>query len=239
MQLNPQPWNSAVHPELGWRRTWTSERPGAWHARHGNDLWVSVAAGVATRTLFVTSKASRSQEEQGPEGRKVATSTPKTSGNKSSNKSGNKWLYLLQRLFTDVGKAAEGRRRDFTYWAVFAGSAVLAIFGDLFGIMRALLSLNPEGARQANLDEIYPVGGLKAFRQKGRYHLRYPGDWLGDESIAFSKQAAAETPTLRQRKRIIPDAAFGPAGAGIAPVDRAQSLSVIVQLVLSESLQLL
>jgi hypothetical protein len=138
-----------------------------------------------------------------------------------------------------MGKAAESRRRDSTYWAVLAGSAVLAIFGDLFGIMRALLSLNPEGARQANLDEIYPVSGLKAFRQRGRYHLRYPGDWLGDESIAFSKQAAAETPTLRQRKRIVPDAAFGSAGAGIAPVDRAQSLSVIVQPVPSESLQLL
>ena len=124
-----------------------------------------------------------------------------------------------------MGKAAESRRRDSTYWAVLAGSAVLAIFGDLFGIMRALLSLNPEGARHANLDEIYPVSGLKAFRQRGRYHLRYPGDWLGDESIAFSKQAAAETPTLRQRKRIVPDAAFGSAGAGIAPVDSTESFS--------------
>lgn len=250
MQLNPQPWNSAVRPEPepGWGRTSTFERrPGARYARHRND-WVSLAAGMATRTLFVRSKA-RSQEQSekqseklGPEGRKVATSgnrsTPETSGS-SSNKSGNKWIYLLQRLFTDMGKAAEGRRRDSTYWAILAGSAVLAIFGDLFGIMRALLSLNPEGARQANMDEIYPVNGLKAFRQRGRYHLRYPGDWLGDESVAFSKQAAAETPTLRQRKRIIPDAAFGPAGAGIAPVDRAQSLSVIVQPVPSESLQLL
>ncbi len=151
----------------------------------------------------------------------------------------NKWLYLFQRLFADMAKASEGRRRDWTYWGILLGSAVLAVIGDLFGIMRALLSLNPEGARQVGLDEIYPVNGLKAFRQKGRYHLQYPGDWLGDESIAFSKQAAAETPTLRQRKRIIPDAAFGPAGGGIAPVDKAQSLSVIVQSVASESLQLL
>eukprot|EP00438_Fugacium_kawagutii_P007425 Skav210434 [mRNA] locus=scaffold1297:47384:48091:+ [translate_table: standard] len=138
-----------------------------------------------------------------------------------------------------MGKTAEGPRRDFTYWAILSGSAALAIVGDLFGIMRALLSLNAEGARKAGLDEIYPVNGLKAFRQRGRYRLRYPGDWLGDESIAFSKQAAVETPTLRQKKRIIPDAAFGPAGAGIASVDKAQSLSVIVQSVPSKSLKLL
>ena len=172
-----------------------------------------------------TSDALRTEVEEGSK----VKSAPST----------NKWLYLFQRLFADMAKASEGRRRDWTYWGILVGSAVLAVIGDLFGIMRALLSLNPEGARQVGLDEIYPVNGLKAFRQKGRYHLQYPGDWLGDESIAFSKQAAAETPTLRQRKRIIPDAAFGPGGGGIAPVDKAQSLSVIVQSVPSESLQLL
>ena len=160
-----------------------------------------------------------------------------TSKVKVETGSSSKWLYLIQRLFQDMAKASASRRRDFSYWAVLAGAAALAIISDFLGIMRALLSLNPESARRAGLDQIYPVEGLKAFRESGRYQLRYPGDWLGDVSIAFSKQAAAETPTLRQKKRIIPDAAFGPAGAGIASIDRAQSLSVVSQPVRSESLE--
>ena len=218
-----------VPGRLHWKRT--SERP----------LRYALVSMAVVARISRSSRASKKSEGVGLED---TTNLSRKSGAISETKSDtskpvNKWLYLFQRLFSDMAKAAEGRRRDFTYWAILGGSAILAIGGDLFGVMRALLSLNPEGARQANLDEIYPVNGLKAFRQRGRYRLRYPGDWLGDESIAFSKQAAAETPTLRQRKRIIPDMAFGPAGAGIAPLDKAQSLSVIVQSVPAESLQLL
>ncbi|CAJ1348730.1 unnamed protein product [Effrenium voratum] len=151
----------------------------------------------------------------------------------------NKWLSLFQRLFRDMGGVASRPRRDFTYWSILAAAFSLAIGSDFLGIMRALLSLNPEAAREAGLDQVYPVSGLKSFRQAGRYRLRYPGDWLQDQSIAFSKQAQMERPTLRQKKRIIPDAAFGPAGGGLASPDTAQNLSVVVQAVQTQDLQAL
>ena len=111
----------------------------------------------------------------------------------------------------------------------------MAIISDFLGLMTALLGLIPEEAREAGLDQIYPVNGLKAYRARGKYHLRYPGDWLGDKSVAFSRQATIET--LRQQKRVVPDAAFGPAGTSMAPAERAQSLSVVSQPVASESLE--
>lgn len=146
-----------------------------------------------------------------------------------------KWLYLLQRLVKDMAEVSARPRRDFTYWSIIVGTAVLAIISDFLGLMTALLGLIPEEAREAGLDQIYPVNGLKAYRARGKYHLRYPGDWLGDKSVAFSRQATIET--LRQQKRVVPDAAFGPAGTSMAPAERAQSLSVVSQPVASESLE--
>ncbi|CAE7750760.1 PPD7, partial [Symbiodinium sp. CCMP2456] len=124
-----------------------------------------------------------------------------------------------------------------TYWGLVLGSLSLAVVSDFLGIMRLLLSLNPSGARQMGLDEVYPVEGLKTYRQRGRYRLRYPGEWLFDQSVAFSKQAAIELPTLRQKKRIVPDAAFGPAGGGLATTATAQNLSVVVQPVKAQRLE--
>lgn len=129
----------------------------------------------------------------GSETESSSREAPKSPG-KSSRNDSSKWFYLIQRLFEDMAKVSASRRRDFTYWAVLAGAVGLAIISDFLGLMRFLLSLSPDGARRAGLDQIYPVNGLKAFQQKGKYHLQYPGDWLGDESVAFSKQAARFRP---------------------------------------------
>mmetsp|Transcript_123324 Transcript_123324/g.343448 ORF Transcript_123324/g.343448 Transcript_123324/m.343448 type:complete len:374 (+) Transcript_123324:42-1163(+) len=146
----------------------------------------------------------------------------------NSEKRGS-WEYLFKRLAKDLARYTASPRRDFTYWSIVAVSASLAVASDFLGIMRWLLSFNPEGARQAGLDRIYEVGGLKSFVQPGKYSLRYPGTWLFDQSVAFLQQAERERPTFWERRAIIPDAAFGPPGGGLAPAAQTESLSVIVQ----------
>jgi len=141
----------------------------------------------------------------------------------------NSWAYLFKRLMTDLRVYSATPRRDVTYWSILGLSAILALASDVFGIMRFFLSLNPEAARQAGFDRIYEVEGLKTFVQPGQYQLRYPGTWLFDQSVAFSQQAAREVPTYRQRRSIIPDAAFGPPGGGIRPATELENLSVVIQ----------
>eukprot|EP00439_Symbiodinium_sp_Y106_P031825 s2677_g3.t2 len=166
-----------------------------------------------------------------------ASGIPADSDGKRGKTPRNRWLNLLERLFRDLGQVSSRPRRDATYWGLVLGSLSLAVVSDFLGIMRLLLSLNPSGARQMGLDEVYPVEGLKTYCQRGRYRLRYPGEWLFDQSVAFSKQAAIELPTLRQKKRIVPDAAFGPAGGGLATTATAQNLSVVVQPVKAQRLE--
>jgi len=137
-------------------------------------------------------------------------------------------LYLFQRLWEDLAKYTATPRRDWRYWSIVLTSGGLAIASDFLGVMRFLLSLNPEAARQAGLDQVYEVGGLKSFRRPGKYELRYPGQWIFDQSVAFSQQAGIEM-SLRKRRAIIPDAAFGPPGGGVASEAKRENLSVVVQ----------
>ncbi|CAE7225028.1 PPD7 [Symbiodinium necroappetens] len=204
--------------------------------------WV-LGFGLGIRNLRPCSRGYRairarsSEHPEGSDSAPPAAGIPKGSEQKRGKAPRNRWLNLLERLFRDLGEVSSRPRRDATYWGLVLGSLSLAVVSDFLGIMRLLLSLNPSGARQMALDEVYPVEGLKTYRQRGRYRLRYPGEWLFDQSVAFSKQAAIELPTLRQKKRIVPDAAFGPAGGGLATTATAQNLSVVVQPVKAQRLE--
>jgi len=79
------------------------------------------------------------------------------------------------------------------------------------------------------LDQVYPVEGLKSFALAGKYRLRYPGEWLFDLSVATSKEAERERPTFRLRRAIVPDAAFGPPGGGLATAPKLENLSIVAQ----------
>ena len=129
----------------------------------------------------------------------------------------------------DLGKYIASPRRDFTYWAILALSTAATIASDFLGVMRFLLSLNPEAAREAGLDQVYEVEGLKSYRRDGRYTLRYPGAYLFDQSVAFSQQAAREMKSVKSKRSVIPDAAFGPPGGGLASQVNNENLSVVVQ----------
>lgn len=109
-----------------------------------------------------------------------------------------------------------------------AGSSIV-LAGNLFGATSALLSsAAPEEARNAKLDVLYPIGGLKRCLGSS-YEFVYPEQWLADQTVARERAARREEqsglvlPSLSRKRRPLPSAAFGPPGT-----QGEENVSVIV-----------
>lgn len=109
-----------------------------------------------------------------------------------------------------------------------------AFGGNLGGVTSAVLGAQPDTARVARLDTLFPVGGfLRHIDYSLGYEFLHPSFWLADQTLArrqaaaLEAQSALDPPSLASRPRRNsgePIIAFGPPGTS-----GEENMSVIVQ----------